>query len=147
MTFYPDIPKYISACMVKNVLSQDPRFLLQSWAIKLMVATNCNNGLGESYNNSSYSDKRMHPCSVVKHKAIQWSFPILQSMQTLIWFQISCLFWHDPFSDLIFRISRHIIFHPYDLNIIRMTVILIMINMKTLVILWVSDSELLLVLY
>ena len=42
MTFYPAIPKYISTCMVKNVLSPDPRFLLQSWAIKLMVATNCN---------------------------------------------------------------------------------------------------------
>ena len=54
------------------------QLLLQCWSIKLMVATNCNNGFGKSYNNSSFSNKRMHPCSLVKHNADQWSFLILQ---------------------------------------------------------------------
>ena len=54
------------------------QLLLQFWSIKLMVATNCNNGFSKSYNNLSFSNKGMHPCSLVKHNTNQWSFLILK---------------------------------------------------------------------
>ena len=54
------------------------QLLLQLWSIKLMVATNCNNGFSKSYNNLSFSNKGMHPCSLVKHNTNQWSFLILK---------------------------------------------------------------------